>query len=361
MEKHKTDILKKLHVSKVIWPILIGLIVLVYMIYKQFNWEEFNKIEWNINVLSGILLSLLLYFIRHIAIAARLRLLSDNKFSWLKSIELIFIWEFSSAISPTAFGGSAVALYFLSQERLKTSKAITLVLYSVVVDSAFFLVTLPILLFGLGPVIIRPDLTSIWDGDQHVIFFLATYFAMFVYSGFFFYGLFLHPEKIKNTLCWIAKIKFLKKFRKKLITTGENVIVASKEMSNKNYIFHLKAFSFTFLGWSLRFLVVNVLLTAFTSHDLFHWLDQLIIYGRSQNMYVETSFTPTPGSTGFAEYLFAGFFKDYVPEGLAMIIAIIWRIITYYFYLFAGIIIVPNWINRLLRKKHIISDGLTHE
>jgi len=361
LEKHKTDILKKLHVSKVIWPILIGLIVLVYMIYKQFNWEEFNKIEWNINVLSGILLSLLLYFIRHIAIAARLRLLSDNKFSWLKSIELIFIWEFSSAISPTAFGGSAVALYFLSQERLKTSKAITLVLYSVVVDSAFFLVTLPILLFGLGPVIIRPDLTSIWDGDQHVIFFLATYFAMFVYSGFFFYGLFLHPEKIKNTLCWIAKIKFLKKFRKKLITTGENVIVASKEMSNKNYIFHLKAFSFTFLGWSLRFLVVNVLLTAFTSHDLFHWLDQLIIYGRSQNMYVETSFTPTPGSTGFAEYLFAGFFKDYVPEGLAMIIAIIWRIITYYFYLFAGIIIVPNWINRLLRKKHIISDGLTHE
>jgi uncharacterized membrane protein YbhN (UPF0104 family) len=54
--------------------------------------------------------------------------------------------------------------------------------------------------------------------------------------------------------------------------------------------------------------------------------------------------------------MFAGFFKDYIPEGLAMVIAIIWRIITYYFYLFAGIIVVPNWINRLLRKKHIIND-----
>ncbi len=356
MEKHKTDILKKIHVSKVIWPILIGLIVLVYMVYKQFNWEEFKKIEWNNNVLTGILVSLLLYFIRHIAIAARLRLLSDKKFSWLKSIELIFIWEFSSAISPTAFGGSAVALYFLSQERLKTSKAITLVLYSVVIDSAFFLLTLPILLFALGPVIIRPDLTSIWDGHQHVIFFFLTYLAMFAYSGFFFYGLFLHPEKIRNTLFWLAKIKILKKFRNSLITTGENVIVASDELAHKNYLFHLKAFFYTATGWTLRFLVVNVLLTAFTSHDLFHWIDQFIIYGRSQNMYVETSFTPTPGSTGFAEFLFAGFFKDYIPESLAMVIAIIWRIITYYFYLFAGIIIVPNWINKLLRKKHIIHD-----
>jgi uncharacterized protein (TIRG00374 family) len=356
LEKHKKEILKKIHISKVIWPILIGLIVLVYMVYKQFNWDEFNKIEWNDSVLFGILISLLLYFIRHIAIAARLRLLSDKKFSWLKSIELIFIWEFSSAISPTAFGGSAVALYFLSQEKLKPSKAITLVLYTVVVDSAFFLVTLPILLFVLGPVIIRPGLTSIWDINQHVIFFFLTYLAMFLYSGFFFYGLFLHPEKIKNFLCWLARIKILKKFKKGLIKTGENVVIASGELAHKNYLFHLKAFIFTAIGWTLRFLVVNVLLIAFTSHDLFHWLDQFIIYGRSQNMYVETSFTPTPGSTGFAEYMFAGFFKDYIPEGLAMVIAIIWRIITYYFYLFAGIIVVPNWINRLLRKKHIIND-----
>ncbi len=356
MEKHKTDILKKLHISKVVWPILIGLIVLIFMLYKQFNWEDFDKINWNVNVLTGILVSLLLYFIRHIAIAARLRLLSDKKFSWLKSIELIFIWEFSSAISPTAFGGSAVALYFLSQERLKVSKAITLVLYSVVVDSAFFLVSLPLLLVFLGAVIIRPDLTSIWNGDEHVIFFFATYIAMFAYSGFFFYGLFLHPEKIKSTLYWLSNRKILKKFKNSLKTTGDNVVIASRELAHKKLLFHIKAFLYTSAGWILRFLVVNVLLMAFTSHDLIDWIKQLIIYGRSQNMYVETSFTPTPGSTGFAEYLFAGFFKDFIPAGLAMVIAIIWRIITYYFYLFAGIIIVPNWINRLLKKKHIIHD-----
>ncbi len=354
MKKHKTDILHKIHISKIVWPILIGLIVLVFMIYKQFNWEDFNKINWNKQVLTGILVSLLLYFLRHLAIARRLKLLSGNKFSFLKSIELIFIWEFSSAISPTAFGGSAVALYFLSQEKLKTSKAITLVLYSVVVDSAFFLLTLPVLLLFLGPVIVRPDLTSIWKGDQHVIFFLLTYIAMFAYSGFFFYGLFLHPEKIKNTLIWLSKRKILKKFKNSLAETGKNVVIASQELAHKNFYFHLEAFLYTAIAWILRFAVVNVLLTAFTSKDLFDWLNQLIIYARSQNMYVETSFTPTPGSTGFAEYLFAGFFKDYIPEGLAMVIAIIWRLITYYFYLFAGIIIVPNWVNKLLRRKHII-------
>ena len=358
MKKSKQDIAKKIHVSKIILPVIIGLLVLSYMVYHQFNWEEFKKINWNVHLYFWIGIALLMYIIRHLSIALRLRLISGNKFSFLKSIELIFIWEFASSISPTSFGGSAVALYFLSQERLKTSKAITLVLYTVVLDSFFFLLTLPILLLLAGPVVIRPGLTSIFDGDQHVLVFFLTYLAMFVYSGFFFYGLFLHPEKIRNTLYWLAKFKFLKKFKEKLITTGDNVVIASKELAHKNMYFHLKAFFYTFVAWTLRFAVVNVLIIAFTSHDLLNFKDQLIIYGRSQNLYVETSFTPTPGSTGFAEYLFTGFFSDYIPESLALIIAIIWRLITYYFYLFAGIIIVPNWINKILGKKRKKSSAV---
>jgi len=350
LEEEKKDILKEVHMSKVILPILIGIIVLGYMVFKQFNWEEFNKIEWGVHTYFWIGMALLLYIIRHFFISARLRLLSDFEFSWKKTIELIFIWEFSSSVSPTSFGGSAVALFFLSHEKLKTSKSITLVLYTIVLDSFFFLLSLPILILVLGPIVFRPGLTSFWQGNEHAYLFVLVYIGMLTYSGFFFYGLFLHPENMKKTLHWLSNLKLLKRFKGKLFETGNNIVIASQELSHKNIKYHLKAFLYTGVAWSLRFLVINMLIIAFSSVSIFDIADQLIIYGRSQNLYVETSFTPTPGSTGFAEYLFNGFFHDYTPAGISLVIAIIWRIITYYTYLFAGIIIVPNWINRLLSK-----------
>ena len=42
--------------------------------------------------------------------------MTDNEFSWPKSMELIVLWEFASAVSPTSIGGSGVALFLLAQE-----------------------------------------------------------------------------------------------------------------------------------------------------------------------------------------------------------------------------------------------------
>ena len=351
MEKKNSDILKEIKITKVILPIVIGIAILFYLVYNQFDWNEFYKINWNSKVYFWIGIGILLYIIRHIFISARLRLLSDQEFNWRKSIELIFIWEFSSSVSPTSFGGSAVALFFLAQEKLKTSKSIALVLYTVVLDSFFFLFSLPILLLILGPIVFRPGLNSFWEGDKHVYIFIFIYIGMLVYSAFFFYGLFVQPKHIKNTLHWLARFKILKRFKKKLIRIGNNIIIASKQLAEKSFTYHFKAFIYTAIAWCLRFAVVNTLILAFSSVRFDDFYNQLIIYGRSQNLYVETSFTPTPGSTGFAEFLFSGFFHDYIPVGIAVVIAIIWRLITYYFYLFAGIIIVPNWIRNLLKNK----------
>jgi len=351
LEEQKTDILHKVHISKVVLPILIGIVVLGYMIYRQFNWEEFRKIEWDFHTYFWIGMAVLIYIARHFFISARLRLLSGFEFSWKKAVELIFIWEFSSSVSPTSFGGSAVALYFLSHEKLQTSKSITLVIYTVVLDSLFFLLSLPLLVFTIGPLVFRPGLTSFWEGDNHLYIFALIYVGMLFYTAFFFYGLFLHPENIKKTLHWLANRKILKRFKQGLIRVGNNVVLASHELGSQKITYHLKAFFYTGAAWFLRFFVINLLIIAFSSVSITDLISQIIIYARSQNLYVETSFTPTPGSTGFAEYLFSGFFHDYIPVGLALVIAIIWRLITYYSYLFAGIIIVPNWISKILKNK----------
>ena len=64
------------------------------------------------------------------------------------------------------------------------------------------------------------------------------------------------------------------------------------------------------------------------------------------------AFSPTPGGAGFAEFAFFGFTSDYISEkGIAVLIAAIWRLLTYYAYLLVGAIIIPNWIRNILNQR----------
>jgi len=79
---------------------------------------------------------------------------------------------------------------------------------------------------------------------------------------------------------------------------------------------------------------------------------QIRLYSRLESMFVIMAFSPTPGAAGFAELVFFGFIKDYVPfQGIALIIASIWRLFTYYAYLLIGTIVIPNWVRTLLNER----------
>ena len=187
------------------------------------------------------------------AYAWRLRVLSDYEFSWLKSIELIFIWEFASAVSPTSLGGSAVALVLLAQEKLSSAKTVTVVLYSIVVDTIFFVLTLPVIYAILGPIIIRPGMDSIGDIDGWGVWFFVTIFLMFIYGGLFYYGLFIKPVFLKRFLLWLSKIKILKRFKDGLRQTAMDVVVTANELRSKSFDYHIKVFISTSLAWIFSF------------------------------------------------------------------------------------------------------------
>ena len=53
----------------------------------------------------------------------------------------------------------------------------------------------------------------------------------------------------------------------------------------------------------------------------------------------------------FAEVFFGNYISDYVPRSAALIIAFIWRLMTYYAYLIAGVIIVPTWLNGVIKRR----------
>ena len=341
------SVLHSLSLTKIILPMVLGLGGVGYLIYNQFNYDEFLLIKWDNRVWFYLSCAVFIYVLRHLFYAYRLRILSDYKFSFRHAVELVFIWEFASAISPTSIGGSAVAVFFLSQEKISAAKAVSIVLYTVIIDTMFFLVSLFFLLSFFGPVLIRPEMESMLQG--YGITFILVMIFMFIYGFILTWGLF-HPRVIKRILMTIAKIPFIKRYRLKLYQIGEDVVVTSKELRNKPFSFHLKATLTTVGAWVTKFLTVNFIILALVDLDI-TFNSQFLLYARSQTMYVITQFSPTPGGSGIMEFLFSGFFSDYISKGLGSIGALLWRLITYYPYLIVGVIIIPNWIRRVLKLK----------
>jgi len=128
------------------------------------------------------------------------------------------------------------------------------------------------------------------------------------------------------------------------------VVVTSKELRIKPLSFHIQAIVLTIGAWVTRFICVNFIILALVEID-WNWMEQFLIYARSETMYVLTQFTPTPGGSGVMELMFSGFFSDFVSKGIGSIGALLWRLITYYPYLIIGALIIPNWVRRVMKKR----------
>jgi hypothetical protein len=156
----------------------------------------------------------------------------------------------------------------------------------------------------------------------------------------------------------MSSLPFLKRWKAKAVQTGDDIITTSAEMKGKPVIFWVKTFGATVFSWSARFWVVNALIMAFrTSADQFtHIGDQFLIYGRQLVMWVILLVSPTPGGSGVAEYAFPLFLGDFIPSGLETALGLLWRLFSYYPYLFIGFFILPFWIRRVYKKRKVIHN-----
>jgi len=353
------DMLNSVRFSRVILPMLLGLSVVGYMMWRSFQKEDLPELNWTLGTAVLLAFTVFLLGLRHMAYALRLRVLTEGEFTWRKCIELIFIWEFSSAITPTSVGGSGVALFVLSQEKLVTGKIAAIVFYTVILDTAFFVIGLPILLLLLGLPMIFPEGEA---GGSSVITnsFFISYGLMMTYGSLFFYGIIIRPDKIRSLLGWLTSWRFTKRFRRRAIKMASDMIATSREIRTKPFLYHATAFGATAAAWSIRFGLVMVLMLAFIPavREGFGWAQQTLLYGRLKAMYVVLALSPTPGGTGIAEAAFGPFLRDFIVDsngkyaaGMAVLIAFIWRLLTYYFYILAGTIAVPNWIRGVVNER----------
>jgi uncharacterized protein (TIRG00374 family) len=330
---------------------LIGLIVIGYFASRQFNLQELSLIKWNSHAVFWLFIAVLVFVIRHLMISWRLRLLSENDFSWKKSIELVFILEFASAVSPTNFGGSAVAFFLLIQEAISGARSTAIVVYTIVADTLIFVVTIPLLALTLGPIAFRPELSGIDSFDGLGYTMILVWLVMTVYGLLFLYGLFIRPRHLKRLLLLFSQWKIFGKSRKRIREAALEIEAVSAGIRAQPSSFHIKASLMTLASWICRFFSITAILIALSPDMRATIMDHIILLSRGESLYAVTAYSPTPGGSGVAELIFGSFYSDYVSKNVSILSSVLWRGITYYPYLFIGIIIIPNWIRQIINRR----------
>lgn len=340
--------LGRIKLKNAIYPILIGLIVVGYMLWKDFDPALFADIHFTGRTVFWLIVAFVFMLGRDLGYIIRIRVLSNNQLSWKRAFRIIMLWEFTSAITPSAVGGTSVAIVYVHKEGISVGRSSAIVMLTSFLDELYFIVMFPLLLWIVGHHAMF-DITETSGMIAHslVTFALIGYFVKLAYILILSYGLFFNPRGLKWFLLKIFKFRWLRKWYRAAENVGTDIVLSSYEIRRYNWQFWFKAGGSTFLSWCSRYLVANALIMAFFSvHDHF------LLFARQLVMWIMMLVMPTPGGSGFAEYIFSTYCSDLIEVPLALqlgaatLIALLWRSVTYYPYLAVGAIILPRWLKR---------------
>lgn len=357
---HHYNLVSKLKPGKIILPILLGLGVVGWLISKDINAEVLSKLVFTWKSAFWILVAWLCMVCRDLGYIIRIRVLSDNDLTWRQAFRVIMLWEFTSAITPSTVGGTAVAVVFLHKEGMTVGRSTAVVLATSFLDELYFVIVLPIILLIVGKVALFT--TTLQGTGLSFLNELTTitsigYGVILVWVILVGYGLFFNPAGISKLIIKIFSLPILRRWKESAKNAGNDIIESSYELKKKSISFWIKASMATILSWTARYWVVNAIIVAF-----FVINDHFLIFARQLVTWIMMIISPSPGGSGFAELIMGRYISDQLPYeaalagSIALAIAIIWRIITYYPYLIIGALLVPGWISKNfvkpLIKKH---------
>ena len=352
MHKIRSDIgenpLTKIKLRNAFYPVIIGLGVVAFLFYREFNPKAFDVISFTKWSVFWLFLAFAFMALRDFGYMLRLRVLTEGMLSLRQSFRVIMLWEFTSAITPSAVGGTTIATLYVNKEGLSVGHSSAVVMITSFLDELYFILVFPLVLllvgpsslFGLGVTIGKTSFS-----EDLFLFCLVGYIVKLVWVILLSYGLFFNPRGLKWLLILIFKLPLLRRWKHGANRAGTDIIESSREYRRKPFSFWLRAFGTTFISWTSRYFVVNALLLAFFSVG-----NHFLIFARQLAMWIIMLVSPTPGGSGFAEYVFTRYLGEFIPVSPAILgsvvigMALLWRMISYYPYLLIGAIIFPRWI-----------------
>ncbi|MBR7091346.1 MAG: flippase-like domain-containing protein [Clostridia bacterium] len=325
--------------------LIINLVVLVIVMYTQLSSEGAVSFEELINgqiKWGWLLLAFGFVLLLNVADAARLWVLikftTGRSRPWL-SYKSLAIQRFYDNITPMASGGQAFQVFYLNKRGLPASSATSIplakYLYSQIILIAFDIIVLIIGHTGLANM--APLITTL------------CIVGLVLNVALIFLILFLSTSKKMGPSFAIGILKLLNKMRiiKDYRRTYVKVIKMVREYVDTSRIFMSNIWivlSETFLSiinlllhYSLPFLIYLAFGGPF---DLNIWLE---IMALTIVCDLAVCFIPVPGGAGMAELSFSTLFTSlftFTTGSVAGWAVLLWRILTYYFYLLQGMLVM---------------------
>lgn len=327
-------------------PLLISFGVAGTMFFNEFEMDTVQRLQFDTHSIVCIIVACLLMFLRDFGMIKRFRLLTDNHLNTTQAFHIHVLSEFTSAITPAAVGGSSLVILFLKKEGINAGRSTTIMFINLFLDELYFLIVCPLVFLFI-------PLNQLFNSSSLIIatfsyVFSVLYIGRLIWTIILYIGIFRKPQWIQAMLNTLFKLPLLRRFGNSIHHLTENLIQASHEMGNRSFRFWLKAVGLTFLTWTSRFLVVNVLFMAFRPE----YLNHIVVFARQLILWVYMVISPTPGGSGVAEYAFKAYYSDiFQSSGTIILVTLVWRFISYYLYLLGGMILIPGWIKKTFERK----------
>lgn len=319
-----------------------------FQIYLGGNYKEeritdvLSQINWSSSTLLWLFIALLCMVGRDFFYMWRIRLLTTGQLNWKKSFSVIMLWEFASALSPGVVGGAAVAMFILNREKIALGRSTAIVIITTMMDNLFYVMMIPITFLFINHVDLFP---THYSGSEAIqVVFWSGYSIIAAAAVLLFLAIFVWPHLSKSMLKTLFSIPFLTRWKDSAVKTGEDIVVTSAEMRKEPYVNWVKVYLVTCGSWISRYLVINAILQAFLNLSLY---DHALILGKQFVLWLFMLISPTPGASGVAEYAFGELLVSFSGSALLLAgMAVIWRLISYFPYLFIGAWILPRFLNK---------------
>ncbi|MCQ2203076.1 MAG: flippase-like domain-containing protein [Bacteroidales bacterium] len=334
---------------KIVVPIVIGLGATAYLFSREYEPGMFSAVHIGLWSVVWFVLSFGMMAVRDLGYMVRIRVLSDYDMNWKQAFRVIMLWEFASAVTPSAVGGTSVAIFFVNREGINIGRSTGIVMVTSFLDELFFALVFPIAVLLIGS-------ANVFGADSAV----ASNFIYLAWTGYsvkvayillLSYGFFINPRGLKRLLLLVFKLPLLRRWRAKMDKVGDDMVSTSAYFRQWPFRKWVKAFAATCASWIARYWVVNTLIVAFLGIRYMGLEQHFIVFGKQLAMWIMMLVSPTPGGSGFAEWVFKEFLSGFLPIGMGVAMALCWRLVSYYPYLIMGAIILPKWVRNILHKK----------
>lgn len=338
--------MKNSMILRIIAPVVIGVAVIAWLFHREFSVNELQLIHFTPHVVCAILFAWLFMVGRDFGLTWRFRALTDGELSWRQALRVDMLCEFTSCVTPSAVGGGAFGMIYLNREGLALGRATTLMMTTIFLDELFFVIACPI----IALLIPHDKLFGFGHGNDTFtlgleIVFWCVYGVLFAWTLILFFGIIAKPHGVKIVLTKLFRLPILRRWEYKIVEVTDNMVATSIQLKRKPLKWWLETFGASALSWTSRFLVVNALFWGFVPCS-----DQLVVFGRQLVVWVALMVSPTPGGSGVSEWLFTEYYGDMIAgaagAGIALIIALFWRLISYYVYLVIGVCLLPGFFSR---------------